>query len=510
MSLIDDIPVDETIRKDVMDARVVRGMFQCSDHYAVKARIRVRAKWEYGRKNRGGNKREVASGRLNDNEYREVYKRRVGEVLEDARLSMGEGVGVNDVYEVFKTIVMGTAAEVMGYKTQKKCKKGSAWWSEEVKDAVEKKRKAYRRTLQMNVSEEVKERWKREYNVCKRQVKKMVSESKRRVDEEFGKKLSEKFKENKKLFWKEVKRERGEGKSGSVRIKREDGVTVSGSEEVKEVWKRHFDSLINGGTGGVVTCMGMEAGGRRQDVQGELGREGVRKAIGKLKMGKAPGVDGITAEMLKCGGEVVVEWMLQLCTLAWRQEEVPEDCRRAIIVSLYKGKGSKEECGSYRGIYLLSEPGKVYEKVLTERLIEVTGKKVSEEQGWFRKGRRCVDQIFALKSILEKYIGKGRKLYAAFMDLKKAYDRVDRKAMTEVLKIYSVGGSLLKGFEAFYAGAKACVWVEGDLSESFNISVELRQGCVMSPWLFNIYIYGWLYERDESQSKWSVGEVEAE
>ncbi|KAK3881607.1 hypothetical protein Pcinc_013953 [Petrolisthes cinctipes] len=311
-SLIDYISVDERLRRDVMDAKVVRGMVQCSDHFAVLVRMKVRVKWEYCRRDEGENKRQVASGRLNDSEYREVYERRVGEVLEDARLSMGEGVGVNDMYEMFKTIVLKTTAEVVGYKSQKRGKKGSAWWSEEVKDAVKEKRKAYRRTLQRNVSEEVRERWEREYNVCKRQVKRMVSESKRRVDEEFGWKLSEKFKENKKLFWKEVNRERGEGKSGSLRMKREDVVTVSRSEEVKEVWKRHFDGLMNGGTGGEaeVTCMGMEAGGRRQDVQGELGREEVRKAIGKLKMGKAPGVDGITAEMLKCRGEVVVEWML--------------------------------------------------------------------------------------------------------------------------------------------------------------------------------------------------------
>ncbi|KAK3893161.1 hypothetical protein Pcinc_003002 [Petrolisthes cinctipes] len=496
-SLIDYVAVDERLRKDVYDAKVVRGMVHCSDHFAVLVRMKVRVKWEYSRRDEGvRNKRVVASGKLDVEEYREEYKRRVGEALGDVRMGIGEGVGVNAVYEMFKMRVLRTAAEVVGYKSQKRGKKGSAWWTEEVKDAVEDKRKAYRRTLQRNVPEEVRERWKREYNVCKRQVKMMVSESKRRVDEEFGMKLSEKFKENKKLFWKEVKRERGEGKSGSVRMKREDGVTVSRSEEVKEVWKRHFDGLMNGGTGGeaVVTCMGMEAGGRRQGVQGDLGREEVRKAIGKLKMGKAPGVDGITAEMLKCGGEVVVEWMLLICTLAWRQGEVPEDWRRAIIVPLYKGKGSKDECGSYRGISLLSVPGKVYGKVLTERLMEVTGNKVSEEQGGFRKGRGCVDQIFALKSIVEKYIGKGKKLYAAFMDLEKAYDRVDRKAMTEVLRIYGVGGPLLKGIEAFYADAKACVRVEGDLSESFNISVGLRQGCVMSPWLFNIYMDGCMRE----------------
>ncbi len=58
-----------------------------------------------------------------------------------------------------------------------------------------------------------------------------------------------------------------------------------------------------------------------------------------------------------------------------------------------------------------------------------------------------------------KYLGKDKKLYAAFMDLEKAYNRVDREALWSVLCIYGVGGQLLKGIPAFYRGANACVRV---------------------------------------------------
>ncbi len=75
-------------------------------------------------------------------------------------------------------------------------------------------------------------------------------------------------------------------------------------------------------------------------------------------------------------------------------------------------------------------------------------------------------------------------MYAAFMDLKKAYDRVDREALWSVLKIYGVGRQLLKGMQAFYREANACVRVGGELSESFVVGV--RQGCVMLPWLFSM------------------------
>ncbi len=99
---------------------------------------------------------------------------------------------------------------------------------------------------------------------------------------------------------------------------------------------------------------------------------------------------------------------------------------------------------------------------------------------------------------MEKIKGKSRKLYAAFMDLEKAYDRVDRMALWDVLGMYGVGRCLLEGIKAFYKGASVCVRVDGRLRETFDISVGVRQGCVMSPWLFNVH--GWLYKRDECKS----------
>ncbi len=80
-----------------------------------------------------------------------------------------------------------------------------------------------------------------------------------------------------------------------------------------------------------------------------------------------------------------------ICDLAWRQGEVPDQWKKAVIVPLHEGKGNKEECNNYRGISLLSMPGKIYGRILTERLMQVTEKKVGDEQGGFRKGKSCVD-----------------------------------------------------------------------------------------------------------------------
>ena len=76
------------------------------------------------------------------------------------------------------------------------------------------------------------------------------------------------------------------------------------------------------------------------------------------------------------------------------------------------------------------------------------------------------------------------------MDLEKAYDTIDRHGMWQMLRVYEVLGKLLKAVQSFYIDSRACVRVGNDVSEWFQVNVGLRQGCVMSPWLFNVYMDG--------------------
>lgn len=79
-------------------------------------------------------------------------------------------------------------------------------------------------------------------------------------------------------------------------------------------------------------------------------------------------------------------------------------------------------------------------------------------------------------------------MYVAFMDLEKAYDRVDREAMWNVMRLYGVGGRLFQAMKSFYKGSKACVRIGNEVSDSFPVRVGLRQGCVMLPWLFKLFV----------------------
>ncbi len=106
---------------------------------------------------------------------------------------------------------------------------------------------------------------------------------------------------------------------------------------------------------------------------------------------------------MKCGGDVVTKWMVKVCQVAWDGGVVPADWTKAIVVPVYKGKGRRGDCGSHRGISLLNVPGKVYGKVMTERVQRLAEEKISEEQGGFREGRGCVDQIFSFRLVVGKY-----------------------------------------------------------------------------------------------------------
>ncbi len=108
---------------------------------------------------------------------------------------------------------------------------------------------------------------------------------------------------------------------------------------------------------------------------------------------------------------------------------MPMDWMSVCVVPLYKGKGDKYECTSFRGISILSIVGKVYGKVVIKRVREGTEGMICDEQGGFRRGWGCMDQIFAVRQVCEKCLAKGKDMFKAFMDLEKAYDRIDRECL---------------------------------------------------------------------------------
>jgi len=112
-------------------------------------------------------------------------------------------------------------------------------------------------------------------------------------------------------------------------------------------------------------------------------------------------VDEISAEMLKHGKETVAEQLAELFNMIWQDMDVPEDRKKGVIIKLPK-KGSLKDCNNWRGIALLSTPGKVFSRVLLNRLQDAVDCTLRDEQAGFRKGRSCTEQIFTMRNIVEQ------------------------------------------------------------------------------------------------------------
>ena len=82
-----------------------------------------------------------------------------------------------------------------------------------------------------------------------------------------------------------------------------------------------------------------------------------------------------------------------------------------------------------------------------------------------------MDQVFAVRQVHEKYLANGKDVLGAFTDLEKAYDTIDRHGMWQMLRVYGVGGKLLKTVQSFYVDSRACVRVGNDVSEWFLVNV---------------------------------------
>ncbi len=132
-----------------------------------------------------------------------------------------------------------------------------------------------------------------------------------------------------------------------------------------------------------------------------------------------------------CSGSFV-EMLMELVSDVWAEGKVPADWSDAVLVLIPK-KGDLTQCDNWRGIALLDVVGKVVARVIQGRLQKLAGDELPESQCGFRKGRGCVDMVFAVRQLLEKSWEHRERLFIIFVDLRKAYDSVPREAMWKVL-----------------------------------------------------------------------------
>ena len=165
-------------------------------------------------------------------------------------------------------------------------------------------------------------------------------------------------------------------------------------------WVEHFNSVLN-----------QQPPVQRADIPpaaallpidcSRPGKEEIAKAIMLFKNNKSPGPDNIPAEILKADINTITEMLYELIGLIWEEEMVPMDWKVGHLVKLPK-IGDLSICENYRGIMLLSVPGKELNTVMLQRMKNAVDTKLRDNQAGFRQNRSCADQIATLRIILEQ------------------------------------------------------------------------------------------------------------
>ena len=147
-------------------------------------------------------------------------------------------------------------------------------------------------------------------------------------------------------------------------------------------------------------------------------------------------------------------------------------------------KGDLSRCGNYRGITLLSIPGKILNRIILNRIKDKVDPLLRDMQAGFRKERSCTDQIVTLRIILEQSAEWNTPLYINFVDFEKAFDSLDRDSLWKLLRHYGVPDKIVTIIRNSYEGLTCRVVHQGQLSDSFEVKTGVRQGCLLSPFLF--------------------------
>ena len=177
------------------------------------------------------------------------------------------------------------------------------------------------------------------------------------------------------------------------------------------------------------------------------------------------------------------------------EEIVPRQWREGLIVNIFK-KGDREDPANYRGITLLSVVGKVFCKILNNRLVQCLDKEgaLHEGQAGFRINRSCMDNVYTLNEIVQGRLREDKKTYAFFLNIQKAYDSVWHDGLWYKLWDMGVKGRMWRVIKKMYESSKSAVLLEGEKSDTFTIEQGVVQGCSLSPILFSVFVNDLLKE----------------
>ncbi|XDV43935.1 hypothetical protein PO909_012319 [Leuciscus waleckii] len=265
-----------------------------------------------------------------------------------------------------------------------------------------------------------------------------------------------------------------------------------------DTWKNHFEQLYSKLDMNINQTQIYEKLNHIENIIGKhqnpldypITEEELMDKIQALPTKKSRGPDGILNEMLKNINPKFKLAIMKLFNLVLSVGHFPDTWNRGLITPIFKS-GDTSDPNNYRGICVSSNLGKLFCSVINTRLVHFLTEHsvLSKSQIGFLPNFRTSDHIFTLHTLIDKYINQNKtKIFACFVDFQKAFDSIWHEGLLSKLLESGIGGKTYSIIKTMYSNNQCAIKIGHKRTEFFTQGRGVRQGCPLSPTLFNIYI----------------------
>ena len=453
---IDYITINNRFRNAVQQSKSYPGADCGSDHNPVICKLKVRLKKLKMIKR----EQQLDYCQLQNNQdIKNIYAIEVKN-----RFSVLEQEGNNTTWEVFKEALVETAKETIPKKTKQSKNK---WMTEEI-------------LRMMRRRQAIPQRNSDEYKQLHREIRKKCREAKEEWLKNECAEIEKGKETDSKAMHKRIKDLTGAktcSSSGCIRSK--DGTIITEKDDILERWTEYIEELFRDNRGGKPEI--------RKNIDGpKILQSEIRAAVSRMKGNKARGPDGIVIEMIKALDDFGIEKLTIMANEIYDTGKIPQDLSKSIFIALPKKPGTIE-CELHRTISLMSHVTKVILRVIMMRARRCTKPEISQEQCGFVEDTGTRNAIFIVRTLCERAIEVQHDLYLCFIDYAKAFDKVKHEDLFEFLQNLDIDGKDLRLIRNLYWEQSAAIRIDGNIGKYTQIRRGVRQGCVFSPDLFNLY-----------------------
>lgn len=373
----------------------------------------------------------------------------------------------NTAWEKLRENIYKSAKEALGTRTVSLSSRPNKkpWFTTEVKNITKEKKKIYLQYRAFPTPEN-----QHKYKEIRNKVNNRVREIKEDYWQRFSNEMQADMYGAQKRIWK-LLRGMKQGMNETIQLK---SIT-------EETWEKYFSDLYADIKDPIEPQKETTKIGFLEEHM-QITKEHVRETMKKLKNRKTPNQDKIPNELIKNGGSAMIEEYTKLFNIILQHGKIPEEWKNSITVPIFK-KGEKTDPANYRGITLLSTSLKLLTKIIADKISSIMP--IREEQQGFRRNRSTTDALFILRQLVEKSLEYNTPAYLCFIDLTKAFDKVQLKDVNTILENSNTPKEYVELIKDLNMNTTTQIRTNFTLTQNLRTKAGIRQGDSLSPLLFN-------------------------